>query len=286
METHELQGRIRAVLGGGSDRLAGLTFVADEAIAGLRWGRHRSVRLLEAACSTLAPDFIFVPSGHVWSDEAVDRVLGCGTEVFWVVDGVLGRVAEARGWSDVLRETATHPDTTAARFDETMTQALESVRRGVRLGACAVVIADDLGGASGPLVAPDFAFEQVIPRLGVLAREAIDHGAPALVHSDGDVRVFLSAFAHEGFVAVHPGGIKADALTALHEGAQRHGLALLGGMTGEVLRVGGPAVLRAAADAALLAEHGGLLFADDGGISTPVELVSMVTAIQEFRRGA
>lgn len=285
METHDLKDRIRAVLGGGPDRLAGLTFVADEAIAGLRWGRHRSLRLLEAACSTLAPDFIFVPSGHVWSDEAVDRVLGCGTEVFWVVDGVLGRVAEARGWSDVLRETAAHPDTIAARFDETMAQALESVRRGVRLGACAVVIADDLGGANGPLVAPDFAFEQVIPRLGVLAREAIDHGSPAVVHSDGDIRVFLAAFAHEGFAAVHPGGVRADALPALYDGARGHGLALLGGIDGEILRTGGPAVVRAAADAALLAGRGGLLFADDGGISTPVELASMVTAIQEYRRG-
>jgi hypothetical protein len=275
--------RILTALAGGATCVAGLTFVADEAIAGLRWGQQRPIRLLEAACSALDPDFIFVPAGLAWSDEAVDRVLGCGPEVMWVVDGPLGTIAAEQGWMPLLRQTVSEPDAAGEAFDLSMPSALEAVRRGARLGASAIVIAEDLGGPSGPLVSPDFTLDHIIPRLGMFAQEAAGAGLPAVLHADGDMRVFLSALRHEGFAGIHPGSVPTEEFPALYETVRASGLAVLGGIGGDVLRAGGPAVETAVSHAAVLGAGGGLLFADDGGISEPAELASMVTAIARYR---
>ncbi|MDP2400628.1 MAG: uroporphyrinogen decarboxylase family protein, partial [Actinomycetota bacterium] len=275
--------RVRDALAFEPVLVAGLTFVPPEVIRELRWGVGGGPGLLAVACTRLELDFIFVPSWEPWAEEALDRVAACGVAPLWVVQGPLGVIAESEGWSETLRSSAADPDGLGRRMGEIMPSLREKVRRGVGLGATAIVVADDLAGADGPLVAPDFALDQILPRTGSMAAEAAEHAVPAIFHSDGDVRWAVPALRRQGFAAVHPGGLTGSAFDAFAEVCREHDLAVLGGLSRGTLAAGGPAVLRAAASASVRTLQGGLLISDDGGISTSTELASLVTAIQALR---
>jgi len=278
--------KVRSALSGEPVLVAGTTFVPLEAIEGLRWGSKHAPFKLAAACDNTRADFAFVSASEVWASEAVDRIGGCGTAAMWVVDGPLGRVARQDGWAPTLRLSATDPMALARAMDAHMFDALEQVRRGVRLDAVAIVIADDLAGAEGPLVSPDFALEEVLPRCAKLAEEAALAAVPSVFHSDGDIRALLVAVRKAGFVAVHPGGLSESQFEPVLNAARHAGLQVLGGIEGEALRAGKLAAVAAGTRAAILAQAGGLLLADDGGITTAEELAALVEAFAAARRGA
>ena len=277
--------RGRAALSGEPVLVVGTTFVPLEAIEGLRWGSKHAPFKLAAACDNTRADFAFVSASEVWASEAVDRIGGCGTAALWVVDGPLGRVARQNGWAPTLRLSASDPMALARAMDAHMFDALEQVRRGVRLDATAIVIADDLAGAEGPLVSPDFALEEVLPRCAKLAEEAALAALPSVFHSDGDLRSLLAAIRKAGFIAVHPGGLTDTQFEPVLAAARHVGLQVLGGIPGEMLRAGIPAAVAAGTRAALMAQAGGLLLADDGGITTSPELAALVEAFAAARRG-
>jgi len=277
--------RVRAALSGEPVLAVGTTFVPLAAIEGLRWGSKHAPFKLAAACDNTRADFAFVSASEVWASEAVDRIGGCGTAAMWVVDGPLGRVARQDGWAPTLRLSASDPMALARAMDVHMFDALEQVRRGVRLDAVAIVIAEDLAGAEGPLVSPDFALEEVLPRCAKLAEEAALAPVPSVFHSDGDIRALLVAIRKAGFVAVHPGGLNEQQFEALLASAHQAGLQVLGGIPGDALRAGIPAAVAAGTNAAILAQAGGLLLADDGGITTSQELAALVEAFAAARRG-
>jgi len=278
--------RVRAALSGEPVLVVGTTFVPLAAIEGLRWGSKHAPFKLAAACDNTRADFAFVCASEVWASEAVDRIGGCGTAAMWVVDGPLGRVARQEGWGPTLRLSAADPMALARAMDTHMFDALEQVRRGVRLDSVAIVIAEDLAGAGGPLVSPDFALEEVLPRCAKLAEEAALSAVPAVFHSDGDTRPLLAGMRKAGFVALHPGGLSESQFDVVLESAHAAGLQVLGGISGDALRSGIPAAVAAGTGAAVLAQAGGLLLADDGGITTPEELAALVEAFAAARRDA
>lgn len=157
------------------------------------------------------------------------------------------------------------------------------MRDAVACGVGAVVAADDLAGATGPLIAPDYALEEILPRLGRIAQAAAAEGLPLVWHSDGDIRPFLAAARAEGIVAVHPGGLGPYPFRQLYSRARQLGLSVLGGIPGWAVRGGVPASIRAATSAVLLARSGGLLVCDDGGVSTGTELAALIAALHAAR---
>ncbi len=263
--------------------VGGITFVPAAAVEALRWGVGPKPALIAVACSRLHPDFVFVPAFEPWAEEAVDRVMACGTAPLWVVSGPFGTVAHRDGWNDALRATVADPASIGERMGDVMPALVEQVRRGVRLGATAVVIAEDLAGTDGPLLAPDFVLDQVVPRIGRLAEAAAEHAVPTVFHSDGDVRWVLPSLRRQGFAAVHPGGLSDLAFDTFVHAAHAIGLAVIGGLSRETLHAGGPAVMRAATRVSMRAASGGLLIADDGGLTTSEELGALVSALQAAR---
>lgn len=276
--------RVRAALTGAPGLVLGTTFLPLPAIEGLRWGSRHAPFKLAAACENMRTDFAFVCANEVWAGEAVDRIAECGTAAMWVVDGPLGRVARSDGWAPTLRLSASDPMALGRAMDTHVRDAVEQVRRGVRLGAAAIVIAEDLFGAEGPLVSPDFALEEVIPRCQKLAEEALLGAVPCVFHSDGDSRPVLRALRRSGFAALHPGGLAEAQFDAVFAAAREEGLSVLGGIPGDALRAGPVAAVAAGTRAALLSDLGGLLLSDDGGISTSEELAALVEAFAAARR--
>ena len=198
----------------------------------------------------------------------------------WVVSGVFGRVAELLGWAEALRLTAGEPGSLAAPLAEALHAALEDARTGVVAGADLVLVADDLAGASGPLLSPDFALDALLPCYRAIAAEALARGVPVAFHSDGDIRALMPALARAEFSAVHLAGIGPDMLIASLDATSAAGLAAFGGIAAVALAHDSVAVGRAAG---LAARERGLIVCDDGGLATAAEIAAYRVAVEAAR---
>lgn len=262
---------------------AGLSFVTPEALTAVSRSSDPAVALADA-CRRLQLDFVFVPAFEPWSRDCAEAVAAAGTAVMWVVGGPLGTVLHERGWTEGLAATATEPETFAPALDDRMLTVLAEVDRGIDAGASVLVVAEDLAASAGPLVPPDFAFDEVFPRLSRVVDLARDADVPSVLHSDGDVRVFLGAVRAAGFSALHAGGgLEFEAFERLFWAARGLSLAVLGGLLTRDLAEGHLSAVGAGTRSGVLAQAGGLLMCDDGGMTTADEMRLYVSALQAAR---
>jgi hypothetical protein len=234
-----------------------------------------------AVAAELGVDLAFVASAEDGAAEGVAALHAAEIASVWTVDGVFGRVAREMGWPEALAASVAEPGALAAPLASALHDALVDVRRGHESGADAVLVADDLAGSSGPLLSPDYALDALVPCYHRLAMEAGDGGLPALFHSDGDIRMLVSALARAGFSAVHLAGLGPDALVAAASSARAAGLTVLGGITVAELATGPrEAGERAASTANSL---GRVIVCDDGGITTAEEIPALGAALGAAR---
>lgn len=264
----------------------GLTFVPPDvlgAVGGPAASADAPASRLAAACTTLRASFAFVPSAEDWAVDAARALREQGTAVMWAVDGPLWPVIRAEGGLAGLRATLTDPGRIGRAIDEGLDRVLEGIATGASLGARAIVLAEDLAGTSGPLIAPDFAIAELLPRYARIVQAAADLGVCCVLHSDGDVRSLLPAISRSGFVAVHSGGgLDLGRFEKLFWAARTAGLAVIGGLlTGDL----GNALKAEAlgSTVGVIASAGGLLVADDGGISTSREMRGLIAALGAAR---
>lgn len=261
----------------------GLTYVPHETLAPVVGGVRGPVEDLCEACVSLGASFAFVPADAPWAADAVEALVEAGVAPLWSVGGPLWPVIGSWGEMEGLRATLTDPAAVGERLEASLDGVLELVSSGVDAGARAVVLAEDVAGSGGPLVAPDFAIAELLPRYARVVESARALGVPAVFHSDGDVRPLLPAIASAGFVALHSGGgLGFEAFDRLFWTAREAGLAVIGGLlTGEL---GNAARAEAIGSTiGVLAQAGGLLVADDGGITTEREVAGLVTALEAAR---
>jgi len=234
------------------------------------------------ACAALGASFAFVPRGPQEDEYAAElRVADVAT--FHVLDGPLWSLIKARGVMEGLRCTLTDPEGFGAELDRDVARLRDALAEAGRLGARALVIAEDLAGSEGPLVAPDFAIAELMPRYAPLVLHARELGMPTVLHSDGDIRPLLPAIARAGFVGVHAGGgLRVDRFVRLVHAAREEGLSVLGGLlTGELTSATRAEALGGALGR--LARGGGLILADDGGITTVAQLERLKIALDVAR---
>lgn len=262
----------------------GLSFVPPEALGPLAGGTRSPGRALAAAARELKAAFAFVPAGAPWAAEACAALRQASVAVFWAMDGPLWPVIKSYGVAEGLRATLLAPEAVAARLDEGLAELTPLIARGIELGASALVLAEDLAGSEGPLVAPDFAIDVLVPRFRGLVRAADEAGLPTVLHTDGDVRPLLAAIARAGFSGVHAGGgLNADGFERLFWAARRAGLMMLGGLQTVDLVRGLPLATALGSRLGVLAQAGGLLLADDGGLTDAAQLVALATALAAAR---
>jgi len=261
----------------------GLSFVPPDVLAPIAAGHADPAGALVAACAELQASFAFVPAAAPWAERAVAMLAETGIAPLWAVDGPLWPVIEARGAMDGLRATLTHPGEVGAELDEGLDLIVRDVTRGAELGARAIVLAEDLAGSDGPLVAPDFAIAELLPRYERVTRVARALGIPAILHSDGDVRPLLHAVSRAGFSAIHAGGgLGFEAFDRLFWAARDEGLAVMGGLL--TAELGNPArAVAIGSTIGVLAHAGGLFVSDDGGITTSAEMGNLVSALAAAR---
>lgn len=264
----------------------GLTFVSPEVLGALGGAvavsEAPSARLA-AACETFGASFAFVSSADEWSADAVRALDERGVATMWVVDGPLWPVVRQHGAIAGLRATLTDPERIGRAIDERLDVVLEGVAAGARLGARAIVLAEDLAGSAGPLIAPDFAIAELLPRYARIVQAAGALGICCVLHSDGDVRPLLPAIARAGFVAIHAGGgLDFERFDKLFWAARGAGLAVIGGLLTREL---GHEIRAEAIGSTIgvVARAGGLLVADDGGITTRDQVRHLASALRAAR---
>ncbi len=264
--------------------VAGFTYVPPSVVA-VEGDESRGgdAMPLARAAAEAGLDFVFVRHGAAGSVRLAALLVERGIAPIWAIDGVLWSALEAVGLEEGLRATMLDPGSLESPLDAALDRALEGVWAARAAGAVAVAVGEDLAGETGPLVAPDYANDALMPRLARIAQEATSLGMPAILHADGDARVFVPAAARAGFQAVHASG-GASGFAPLAAAARAAGLAAVGGIPTGTLSGGLAAVVAAGTLAATLAAGGGILVADDGGISTHEEYVALVAALEAARR--
>jgi len=261
----------------------GLTFLPPTVLGPVADGITDPALALVEACLELGASFAFIPAAEPWAEAAATVLAEADIAPLWAVSGPLWPVIETRGTTEGLRATLTHPEEIGAELDGRLEELVAEVVRGARLGARALVLAEDLAGTEGPLVAPDFAIAELLPRYERIVAEARSLGLPAVFHSDGDIRPLLPAVHRSGFVAVHGGGgLGFEAFDRLYWAARDAGLAFMGGLL--TAELGNAARAEAIGSTiGVLARAGGLFVADDGGITSPREVSGLVTALAAAR---
>lgn len=261
----------------------GLTFVPTLTLAPVARAAVDPVSALSEAATALRAAFAFVPADEPWAVEALAPLAEAGVAPLLALSGPLWPIVEARGTMEGLRATLTRPAEIGEQLDVALEPLLSEVSRAATLGARAVVLAEDLAGSAGPLLAPDFVIAELMPRYRRLVATARAAGLPAVFHSDGDIRPLLPAIARAGFVGVHAGGgLDTDGFERLFWAARTAGLVVIGGLV--TAELANPARAEALGSRiGVLARAGGLFVADDGGITTTREVAGLVTALAAAR---
>ena len=260
----------------------GVTFVPPEALPGSAPGADVASALARAY-SDARLDFAFVPSWEQWAPELAERLRVAGIAVLWAVPGVFTPALSSTGHSAGLRAIGRDPDALTPALAAAETVMLRALAEGIAHHADAIVVADDLAGASGPLASPEYLVDNVLPRLARAAAAARSEHLPAVLHSDGDVSAMLRAVTRAGFAGVHLAGVGEDALGRLFGRARSAGIVVLGGLGVQALSHGLAGGVRAGARIAMLARSGPLLVADDGGITTPKEYAALLAGLSSAR---
>lgn len=261
----------------------GLTFVPTEVLAPVSGSVDKPVDALAEACRALGASFAFIQADAPYADDAVPTLVEADVAPLCAIAGPLWPVIERRGVLDGLRATLTHPGDIGAELDDGLDAIIRVAAHCAGVGARAIVIAEDLAGSQGPLVAPDFAIAELLPRYNRIVRTAGVLGVPAIFHSDGDIRSLLPAIRRAGFIAVHVGGgLDLSGFERLFWAAREEGIAVIGGLLTAELGNAARAE-RLGSSIGVLAKAGGLFVADDGGITTTVEMTNLVTALAAAR---
>jgi hypothetical protein len=277
--------RLRSALTGApaTPVVEGFSFVDPRLLPGLG-GPRRPAPALAYAAADLHLDFAFVPSWEHWALEAVYELHAVGVAAVWAVPGVLTPTFERLGAAEALRAIARDPVTLSLALDESAAASGGAIESGLVAGADAVVVADDLAGAAGPVASAAFLDGEVFPRLAVVARRAADAGVPAVLHCDGAAESLYASVRASGFAAVHGDCGGAGRTAAALAAARRAGVALVSGIAAADLGGGLTRAAAAGATAATAAAGGGLLLADDGGVATAAECAALFAAFGAARR--
>jgi hypothetical protein len=233
---------------------------------------------LAAVCSQLHLDFCFVPARQPWADEAARLLADAGAIPFFAVDGVASRCIARLGFETFARRSVTDPSGVAAELRAAVADLAEDVDRALRSGAQAIVVADDIAGATGPLFDPALVAQSIFSPIAAIIGSVRDRGVASVMHCDGDARAYYRSAAEAGFRAVHGDCGGAENVCASFQAARAAGLAFIGGIPTSALTDLGTAAL-AGAMAGTMACAGGVLVSDDGGAATASEVAALIAAL-------
>ncbi len=108
------------------------------------------------------------------------------------------------GMSELFMNLVVEPDWVKEVVAACSAHCVRMVELAVRAGADFVMLGDDVGGKSGPMMSPAHYEEFFLPGFAAVVDKAHEMGAYVLKHTDGNVYKLLDMFADAGIDAFHP----------------------------------------------------------------------------------
>jgi len=157
----------------------------------------------------------------------------------------------------------------------------------VNNGVDALILADDLGFVSGPLMTPGQFKEFILPEFTRQAQAFRQLGVPVLMHNDGDIMLFLDELVQTGIHAYHPVERQAGMDLQLVKEKFGNTIALVGNVNNKTTMVFGTTedVRKEVAECLLIAAPGGgYVMSSDHSFHQDIPLKNILTMIETTRR--
>ncbi len=196
--------------------------------------------------------------------------------------------AHVRGVENFLMDMVLNPKLVHEIIDICLQYDLEVVRRAIKLGVDVIVFGDDYADKNSSFMSPKHFREFILPGLKKAIRNAHDHGAYVIKHTDGNIWGLLDMILEAEPDGLHP--LEPVAGMELGKVKQLYGdrLCLVGNVDcGALLSWGTPAQVRREVERCIhaAAPGGGYMVASSNSIHSsvkPANLVAMAEACHEF----
>lgn len=191
------------------------------------------------------------------------------------INGLWTRLSSEIGWGSALysaRNTSSFKNlltTYKPFFMKDLHQAIATTQ-----APNLVVIADDLAGPNGLLIAPATLKDSLFNLYAQVSQSSL----PLAFHSDGDIEDLLGIISQSGFTHVHLAGINLGKLSRLALKAHQASLIPLGGYG--VATADNPELLSTIDH---LRKSAGLIVADDAGLASLSQFEGYLAAVNMFK---
>ncbi len=196
--------------------------------------------------------------------------------------------AHVRGVENFLMDMVLNPRLVHEIIDICLQYDMEVVRRAIKLGVDVVVFGDDYADKNSSLMSPRHFREFILPGLKKAIKNAHDHGAYVIKHTDGNIWGLMDMILEAEPDGLHPlepvAGMELGKVKALYGDR----VCLVGNVDcGALLSWGTPAEVRREVERCILAagRGGGYMLSSSNSIHSsvkPQNLVAMAEACREF----
>jgi uroporphyrinogen decarboxylase len=196
--------------------------------------------------------------------------------------------AHVRGVENFLMDMVLNPGLVHELIDRCLEYDMEVVRRAIKMGVEVIAFGDDYADKNSSFMSPQHFREFILPGLKKAVKNAHDHGAYVIKHTDGNIWGLMDLILEAEPDGLHP--LEPVAGMELGKVKQLYGdrVALVGNVDcGALLSWGTPAEVRREVERCILAAApgGGYMLSSSNSIHSsvkPENLVAMAEACREF----
>lgn len=123
--------------------------------------------------------------------------------VFGLLQGPVTFLSEKMGWHKFSRMLIKNPGEAREIIDNYFTEKIRPVAAALEDGCDGIIVADDLAGDRGLLIAPAFLKKNYFPPLAQLLHKIGVSHLPWIFHSDGNIPELISPLREAGFWGLH-----------------------------------------------------------------------------------
>jgi len=224
------------------------------------------------------------------SVETLDRELrgmGSGMKLVLLCGGFFSKVTLLLGWENLAYLSVDQPDLLKAVFDRVFERRAAVYRAFVTVPTVgAVVLADDLGHRSGPMISPQMFESYCLPYYKRIAEIVHARGLPLIFHSCGKMDAFMPALIDEvGIQGKHSFEENATPVIDAHRN-YGSSVAILGGVDMDRLARYGDEELRAYIRSILEAcgTSGSYALGSGNGVTNYIPFKNYLALLDEWRK--
>lgn len=154
---------------------------------------------LEAILAYLDADLVTLPINEQLNDSVWNYWQQQDHFVFGLLQGPFTSMLQRIGWQEISYLIVKNPGETRKMMDGFLQKSLLIAERAVTAGCEGIILADDLAGTRGMLIAPDYLREHYFTLLSDFLHKINSRDIPFIFHSDGNILDIVPMLKGTGF---------------------------------------------------------------------------------------